>query len=288
MVRASLDLPSHASLVASRRTRAPKCDLRLVLTGRDFPSIQAVTPPGTIRLDLAEAIQAEHICLETEETVVDGRLGGKQIGPSLRIVDRFRGCETELAVLEGHRLAVSSRRPRQLERRYVLDLRFVDSTPVIGRRIAVRCWQGCVALATVAVLSGWLSTLDGAPPWLHLRVPVWLASIAIAIGVGVLALYRTYERIEFLSLHGRARLAEITGGLGSSRAVASFAAAQVSRIEGARTRQQSRQQFLRDELREHRRLLGESVLSEKAYQASKQRILQSHGRQAVGPIEHTT
>jgi hypothetical protein len=282
-------LPSHTSLVAFRGMQATECDLRLVLTGTDFPSIQPVTPSGTIRVDFAEAIQAEHICLETEETVVDGRLGGKQIGPSLRIADRFRGCETELAVLEGHRLAVRSRRPRQIERRYVVDLRFVDSTPVIGRRIASRCWQACVALATVAVLSGWLSTLDGAPAWLHLRPSVWLASIVVAIGTGVLALYRTYERIEFLSLHGRARLAEITGGLGSSRAAASFTTGLARRIEDARThRQQSAQQFLRDELREHRRLLGESVLSEKAYQASKQRILQSHGRQAVGPIEHTT
>ena len=40
---------------------------------------------------------------------------------------------------------------------------------------------------------------------------------------------------------------------------------------------QSRQAFLRDELREHRRLFEAGVLSGDAYEAGKRRILQAQG-----------
>jgi hypothetical protein len=49
------------------------------------------------------------------------------------------------------------------------------------------------------------------------------------------------------------------------------------RVADARARApQSRQQFLRDELREHRRLFEEGVLPEPVYEAGKQRILKAH------------
>jgi len=221
----------------------------------------------SLQFDFAPAVQAEHICLQSDEAIVVDRARGARVGPVLTVASRLRGCETEVAFLDNHRLAVRSRRPRRPRQDYVLDLRFLDAQPVRERRIAWLCWQTSAALAVLAASSHWL----------HPGILGSIGLLTAAICAGMLALYRTRETIEFRSMHGQARLLEIRGGLGCSRAVASFTAELARRITAARAHMpQSRQQFLRDEMREHRRLQGNGVLSVDAYEASKQRILQAH------------
>ncbi len=73
-------------------------------------------------------------------------------------------------------------------------------------------------------------------------------------------------------------LALISGNLGCSRSLESFMAELGRRSEAARSQvAQSKQQFLRDEMREHHRLWSEGVLPDAVYDASKRRILQAHG-----------
>ncbi len=243
-----------------------------------FPSIDRVQNAPQMDVNLAEALGAEHICLESDEFVVPRRPRGLAIGPTLAVRSRLHGCETELAVLEGHQLGIRLRRPRGLDRRYVVDLRFVDAEPVVRRRVAWRVWQLFVALAILASIAGWLAASRSAPLWLG---NAWLATLVLASLAavnGLLALYRTHETVAFVSVHGRANLAEVTGRIGCRRACAAFATDLGRRVAEARQAiAQSRQQFLRDELREHRRLHEDGVLAADAYEAGKRRILRAHG-----------
>jgi hypothetical protein len=193
-------------------------------------------------------------------------------------VSRFRGCETDLAWLDGHRLEVRVRRPRRAGLRYEIELRFVDGDTVTRRRIAWRCWQASLMPAALSATSFWLANLPGDPGWIGTGLPGSIGLLVAAFGVGALALYRTHDTIQLLSLHGRAVLVAITGNVGCSRATSAFAAEIGRRIAAARAHvPQSKQRFLRDELREHRRLLEEGVLSDGTYEAGKRRILQAHG-----------
>ena len=81
-------------------------------------------------------------------------------------------------------------------------------------------------------------------------------------------------------MSGRARLLEITVGVGSFRAMRSFSRTLAAhlRIASAR-RRRSRAEHLRDEMREHLRLKEAQVLSEVEQRLSKARILASTPRE---------
>jgi hypothetical protein len=99
----------------------------------------------------------------------------------------------------------------------------------------------------------------------------------LAVCAALVGLYRTTKTLVLFSVSGRARLLEVTGGVGSFRAMRRFSrtlAAHV-RIASAR-RRRSRAEHLRDEMREHLRLKEAGVLSEKDYEMSKARILAKH------------
>jgi hypothetical protein len=222
------------------------------------------------------ASRAEHICLESEEIVVDRKLGGAKVGPSLTVGNALRGCETELAVLEDHRLVVRSR-GRRSGREYLVDLRFVEGAPVTRMHIAWGCWLAGLAAAAAAVGLRWPEMLPAGVAWPRLEWQGTLALVTAAACLVALAVYRSYESVRFLSAHGRVVLVELTGRLGCSRDAAPFSAVLSQRVAHARARApQSRQQFLRDELREHRRLFEEGVLPGPLYEAGKQRILKAH------------
>lgn len=259
------------------RLGAHKCELVRWRSTICFPSIGRVRQAASPQLDFAPGIQVEHVCLESDELVFDGRCLGAPVGPSLTITSQLRGCMTELTVLEGHQLAVRTQRPQRPERRYVLDLRFIDGEPVTRRFIAWRCWLASVALAALAGAGYRLAAMPEVAPWLHMALPGSIGSLAAAVCIGMLALYRTHETIQLRSVHGRAVLVEITGSPGCSRSAAAFAAEMARRIDEARARvAQSKQRFLCDELHEHRRLLEEGVLAPDVYEAGKRRILRAH------------
>ena len=268
----------YAGTLAPSAVADGECELAHVCFAADFPSIHRVQYAGSPQFDLTPAIRTEHICLESEEFDVPARVRGRRIGPSLKVASRFRGCETELAWLDGHRLEVRTQRRRGARLRYEVDLRFIDGEATTRRRIAWRCWQVGAALAALSATSFWLATMPDGPSWIPTTLPVSIGLLVAALGVGVLALYRTHDTVELVSVHGRAVLVAITGNIGCSRATGAFTAEIVRRIDDARAQlRQSKQQFLRDELREHRRLFEDGVLAEADYEAGKRRILRAHG-----------
>jgi hypothetical protein len=231
-----------------------------------------------LQVDRVLGFNTEHISLASDEPIVPDRpIELVRRGPSFTFASRLLGCETELTFSSDHRLLVRTRRRRGPTCKYVIDLRFVDATAVAGRRIAWRWWQAAATLAVLVALVQWVTLQFADPDWQEVGLQGSIGCATAAVCVGLYGLYRTRESVELRSLHGAARLAEITGSLGCAKAVQSFAAELAQQVEAARSQApQSKQQFLRDEMREHHRLWNEGVLSDPAYEASKRRILQSH------------
>ena len=238
------------------------------------PSIGAVPHPAELQFD-ADVRRAERVCLTADEFVIDSSLRGSRRGPTLTVANRYRRCATELALLDGHRLAVHVQ--GRDERRYVVDLRFVAETPLSHRSIAWNCWLAGLASLVAAGLVAWLAWSERTHPEAWSAWVVALALVATAFGLGAVALYRTYETTLLYSVHGRVTLARLTGTVGSARQAAGFHTELARSISAARAAiAQSRQAYLRDELREHRRLHEDGVLTAEAYEAGKRRILQAH------------
>ncbi|HWJ04718.1 MAG TPA: hypothetical protein VNS57_02865 [Steroidobacteraceae bacterium] len=231
----------------------------------------------TLDIDRPLGLKAEHICLESEEPVVAERPSAVRLGPTFKFASPLRGCDTELTFSTDHRLRVRMRRPRQPLRTYAVDLRFVDTTAVARHRIAWRGWQMAALLAAFGALAYGLTRSLADPQWQATGLQAAIAFATAALWPGLVALHRTRTIVELCRVHGDARLAEIIGSLGGARDAQPFVDELVRRVEVARTAvTQTKQQFLRDEMREHYRLWNEGVLSDSVYEASKRRILEAH------------
>jgi len=218
----------------------------------------------------------EHIVLESDERKVPALRTARKVHSRLRVQSGVRRRASELALIDYCYLSVRTWRSRSPDAQYVLDLRFVDPALRLSRHVAWRFLAASAVLAVLAVALAWRISASSTP-WRH----EWLLPLGGLFGLAVCAalvgLYRTTKTLVLFSVSGRARLLELTGGVGSFRAMRSFSrtlAAHV-RIASAR-RRRSRAEHLRDEMREHLRLKEAGVLSEKEYEMSKARILAKH------------
>jgi hypothetical protein len=224
------------------------------------------------------AARAEHISLESTQDVISTPLRHphRKTLSSFKMTSALRGSETELALLEDHYLSVRIQQPGQDIKKYTLDLRFANPRPVIVRHIA---WAllGTSVVASVAAIASFWWAVHASSAGLHPGVFIGLASV-ITVGLSVWQfLRRTTESLQFTSVHGAVTLVRFTGGIGSAKAGRHFFVEVIKSISAAKTaRAQAKQQFLRDEMREHHRLRELRVLTEHEYEASKARILAAH------------
>jgi len=218
----------------------------------------------------------EHIVLESDERKVPALRTARKVHSRLRVQSGVRRRASELALIDYCYLSVRTWRSRSPDAPYVLDLRFVDPALRLSRHVAWRFLAASAVLAVLAVALAWRISASSTP-WRH----EWLLPLGGLFGLAVCAalvgLYRTTKTLVLFSVSGRARLLEVTGGVGSFRAMRSFSRTLAAhmRIASAR-RRRSRAEHLRDEMREHLRLKEAGVLSEKEYEMSKARILAKH------------
>ena len=218
----------------------------------------------------------EHIVLESDERKVPALRTARKVHSRLRVQSGVRRRASELALIDYCYLSVRTWRSRSPDAQYVLDLRFVDPALRLSRHVAWRFLAASAVLTVLAVALAWRISASSTP-WRH----EWLLPLGGLFGLAVCAalvgLYRTTKTLVLFSVSGRARLLEVTGGVGSFRAMRSFSRTLAAhmRIASAR-RRRSRAEHLRDEMREHQRLKEEGVLSEKEYEMSKARILAKH------------
>jgi len=224
------------------------------------------------------AARAEHISLESTPDVVSTpvRHPHRKTLSSFKLKSTLRGSEAELSLLEDHYLSVRLQHPGPDIKKYTLDLRFANPRPVIVRHIAWALLAIAILSSIGTVASFWWAA-RGQTAGLHPGVLIGLAGvITVALSVWQF-LRRTTESLQFTSVHGGATLVRITGGIGSAKAGREFFVELIKNISAAKTvRPQAKQQFLRDEMREHHRLRELRVLTEEEYESSKARILGAH------------
>ena len=226
--------------------------------------------------------KTEHILLESEVREVPEPGRARKIHAALHTYDRLRRRGLDLAIIDYYYLAVRTGRPGSL-REYVLDLRFIDRSIRLRRHYPWRCLGAASALAMAAALSTrriWSSTV---PWWQHPWVPICAATFALTVCACLICAWRLTETLALHSVHGRATLLEYTARLGTLRVAHTFARKLAAHIQLAiAARRSSDAEHLRDEMREHFRLMETGVLSQEQYEASKARILARHGPAARG------
>lgn len=234
-------------------------------------STPAVTAP------LGSVPPAEHISLQSEpdSSAAPSAPRRRKVGATYTLKSALRGCSTQLSLLEEHFISVQTERPGSSSKSYVLDLRFANAKPVRKRRVA---WTWLTLTGVFGLLTAAAGSLSysGATA----LVPTLLVGLTMCLGgIGcfIVFLRRTTESLEFTSVHGEATLISITGGIGSARAGKTFFVGLIKSINAAKAaRPQSKQELLRDEMREHHRLRELGVLSQEEYETSKARILAAH------------
>jgi hypothetical protein len=222
--------------------------------------------------------KSEHILMESDERVIPHRQTARKVHARLLYRSRLRRRAVLLEVIDYYFLSVQIWRAGSLTSEYVLDLRFIDPVLQRSRHVAWR-WIG-VTLSFVAVLSfvlWWAVRFSSVPWWQPERLAVYAIILALGACAGAVSMYRTTESWSVRSVNGKAEVLACTGGLGTLRAIGPFAAKLVAHVRIAiAARRPSKNEHLRDEMREHFRLKEAGVLSDEAYEASKTRILGTH------------
>ena len=223
------------------------------------------------------ALNAEHISLQSETVETRSKTVPRKPLVKYQLRSRARGTATRISILENQFVAVDVKRRGNPEQAHTVDLRFVDPRP-IGIRKTVRAWLYTAVVLALLSLGCAVFAVKFADPIQR----VWFVEAAIVFGTltvssALLSVYFTTESVLFVSVHGRARVIAITGGLGTTRAARKCALDIVKHINLTRKKsKQTRQSYLRDEMREHTRLYEHGALNDEQFADAKKRILQAH------------
>jgi len=214
--------------------------------------------------------KSEHIFIESNE-VTDPRSAGQTVRERWRLANPLRRQLTEITLFEeGYIEVVEHSRGRRGEP-FRLDLRYLDPVPSLSRFVSKRAWWtavGCAAAAFVALAIAQLASLG------TLAVSFALAAGAAALVAATIALYRSHEKTEFFTLHGRARVFALMANFGAIKPVRAFVPELSSAIQEAEEDiPGDTSVYLRAEMREHYRLRGDGVLSATTCADSTGRIL---------------
>lgn len=223
---------------------------------------------------MTESEPIEHILLASEEESADGP---RTTQGEFRQVSESKGYRASYEIFNQHYVEVRLSKLHTKPSRYVVDLTFLDPQPLRLRSIA---WPllttALVLLATTIIVAIYLH--DSTRP---LFQDPWL-SVAIGTGttgvvIGLLALYRSSDKLLFYSQNGRLPLLELLNRRSEKTDLQNFIHELGQRIQSAREQYHPRaREFLAAELREHRRLKEEAVISEQEYESTRARILQCH------------
>jgi hypothetical protein len=219
----------------------------------------------------------EHIVLESDAREVPDRRAARTVHTQIGLKSRLRRHALHLEIIDYYYLCVRSGRSRAPATEYVLDLRFVDANARVSRHFAWRSMMVALTLVAVAAAIAARPGRLGSWLWQHDGLAVCTGAIALAALAVFVCAYRTSETITLCSAHGKARLLEFTGSLGTLRAMRTFRAKLAAHTQAAAARRRaSKAEHLRDEMREHFRLREVGVLSLVEYEAAKLRILGQH------------
>ena len=157
-------------------------------------------------------------------------------------------------------------------RSYWLNLAFLDPKPVMQPD---RVWLGVAAggavLSIAAGLTYVVAQLSGA--WALALLPLPVLTV-LSLGI---ALYRSFHTLVYFTLHGRVPVLRLIRGRPDKRRFKAFLD-ELRRAVGRALvkRGGTRRDYLRDEMKEHRRLLKQGVLAAPQFEVAQALILRAH------------
>jgi hypothetical protein len=221
--------------------------------------------------------KTEHILLESDDRDIPGLHSARRTHAHVRFRSALRRRTVELDIIDYYYLSVRIGRGRAPPIEYVLDLRFVAPAVQRFRHLPWKWMSAALAFGALSAAGFWWIRVSAVPWWRSELLAVVAALLVSTAGATLVSAYRMTETFCLLSVHGRANVLNLTGGLGTFRSLRSFTRKLEAHIDIARAaRRSSRGQHLRDEMREHFRLHEAGVLSTEAYDESKRRILAGH------------
>ncbi|HEU4529932.1 MAG TPA: hypothetical protein VFR59_02055 [Steroidobacteraceae bacterium] len=221
---------------------------------------------------------AEHILLESDEREVPADLrAARKLHARVRLRTGLLRRRVELALADYYYLGVRTWRTRGTVTEHVLDLRFIQPTPHLSTHVPWRSIGVAALLSLLCAGAFWWIGSAQAAWWEHPQFPATAILLGMSLGAWLVSAYRTTRTLTLRSVHGHAKVLELTGHLGSLRALRRFSQLLAAHLRAAiRARRKSRAEHLRDEMREHFRLKEAGVLSEEEYESGKARILATH------------
>jgi hypothetical protein len=224
-----------------------------------------------------EMRQTEHILLESDDRDIPGLHTARRTHAHLRFRSALRRRTVELDIIDYYYLSVRIGRGRAPLIEYVLDLRFAAPSVLRYRHLPWKWMAAATAFGALSAAGLWWISVSAVPWWRSELLAVVAVLVVSTTGATLVSAYRMTETLCVFSVHGRANLLKLTGGLGTFRSVRTFTRKLEAHIDIAgAARRSSRGQHLRDEMREHFRLHEAGVLSNEAYDDSKKRILAGH------------
>jgi hypothetical protein len=218
-----------------------------------------LTRPAGARAEAAkpDAALAEHIFIASDE--------GSDPSAAHKVLERWRlgnplrRMATEITVFEEGFAEIAQHAGRKRGTPFRLDLRYLDPIPSITRVVASRTWWtavGCAAAALGAFALAYFTALGA------LAASFGLGAAAAAAVAVAIALQRSHETIEYVTLHGRARVLVLIANFGAIKPFRAFVPELSHAIEEAAEEiAGDTSTYLRAEMREHYRLREDGVLS---------------------------
>lgn len=220
---------------------------------------------------------AEHIVLESDVREIPHFRSQRRVHATLRCRSRLQRRRLDLSIMDYYYLGVCLVQSAAAPQEYVLDLRFVDPSFAMTRRVPWRCIWAALGLTGAAAASAMWFAAATAAPQRHLAALICAALFAGAVLTYLAVAARLVETVSLHSLHGRAAVLEYRGSAGTLRRVRPFMRKLAAHVQlAAAARRATMAEHLRDELREHYRLKEAGVLAAETYDACKRRILARH------------
>lgn len=214
---------------------------------------------------------SEHIFMGSDDLNPDPRKAGQTVRDRVDLRNPLRRAGTEVIVFEEGFAQIVERHNGSAGEPFRLDLHYLDPIPSLTRVIAKRAFLaalGCLLATIVALL------LARWPVLRAIAVPTALLSASGALIAAAIALYRSHERTDFHTIHGRACVLSLVANFGSIKRYRAFVPVLSRAIEESAEKITSdTSAYLRAEMREHYRLRADGILSNDLCAESTGRIL---------------
>jgi hypothetical protein len=217
------------------------------------------------------AMYVEEICLSAaiDDLDPDQRPDDPKEAAALEQFNWMRRCRSEFTLFNNHNLWIKTQGLMEDERDYMIDVGLLDPNAKRSLKIA---W-GFLLIFGVLCSAAWLLAVES------LSYNTTLLSIILITGAGlslILSVYSSHDRLVFYSRYGRVPLVVLLNRSSDSAALHAFTDALMQHIKDTESPDLLLSDVLSEELKAHRRLMEEGIITSKRYNISKQRILRQH------------